>query len=70
MPVPLVLLSHGFTGEGRHYDGARVERFYEELRPLYGDDSERVGLIVHRGVGHEFTAEMWANAVSWLETLL
>jgi hypothetical protein len=57
-------------GKDRHYDGARVERFYEELRPFYGDESERLGLIVHPGVGHELSAEMWANAVAWLEKFL
>jgi pimeloyl-ACP methyl ester carboxylesterase len=53
-----------------HYDGRRVELFYEELRELYGDQAERVRLIVHPGVAHEFTAEMWANAIAWLETYL
>jgi hypothetical protein len=78
-PAPFVLLSHGFTrskedwageigAEDRHYDGARVERFYDELRELYDEESER--LIVHPGVAHELTAEMWANAVAWLEKYL
>ena len=68
IPPRALLMQIG--GEDRHYDGARVELFYEQLRPLYGDESERLGLIVHPGVGHELTAEMWANAVAWLEKYL
>jgi Dienelactone hydrolase and related enzymes len=68
IPPRALLMQIG--GEDRHYDGARVERFYEQLRPLYGDESERLGLIVHPGVGHELSAEMWANAVAWLEKYL
>lgn len=68
IPPRALLMQIG--GEDRHYAGARVERFYEELRPLYRDESERLALIVHRGVGHELTAEMWANAVAWLEKYL
>ena len=66
-PRPLLMQ---IGGEDTHYDGARVERFYEELRPLYGDESERVDMIVHPGVGHDFTAEMWVSAVAWLEKYL
>lgn len=65
IPPRALLMQIG--GEDRHYDGARVERFYEQLRPLYGDERERLGLIVHPGVGHECTSEMWTNAVAWLE---
>ena len=68
IPPRALLMQIG--GEDRHYNGARVESFYEELRPLYGNESERLGLIVHPGVGHELTAEMWANAVAWLEKYL
>jgi hypothetical protein len=56
--------------EDAQCDGAQIGRFCEELRGLYGDELERVRLIVHPGVGHEFTAEMWASAVAWLETYL
>lgn len=68
IPPRALLMQIG--GEDSHYDGARVESFYEQLRPLYGDESERLGLIVHPGVGHELTAEMWANSVAWLEKYL
>jgi hypothetical protein len=57
-------------GADLHYNGARVERFYEELRPLYGDSAERARLIVYPGVAHEFTGEMWTAALGWLETYL
>ena len=53
--------------EDVHYNGHRVELFYEELRPLYGDQAERLRLIVQPGVRHECTPEMWANAIDWLE---
>ena len=53
-----------------HYDVHRVELFCEELRGLYGDQAERLRLIVHPGIGHECTPEMWANAVAWLEKYL
>jgi len=53
--------------EDAQCDGAQIERFCEGLRELYGNQAERLRLIVHPGVGHEFTAEMWANAVAWLE---
>lgn len=56
--------------EDAQCDSAQIERFCEELRELYGDEPERVRLIVHSGVGHELTSEMWANAVAWLETYL
>ena len=53
-----------------HYNGERVKRFFDMLRPLYGSDSDRARLIVHPGVAHDFTAEMWANALAWFETYL
>ncbi|MGD0167668.1 MAG: alpha/beta fold hydrolase [Gaiellaceae bacterium] len=68
IPPRALLMQIG--AEDTHYDRARVERFYEELRMLYGDSAERVRLIVHPRIAHEFTAEMWANAVAWLETYL
>ena len=68
IPPRALLMQIG--GEDSHYNGARVESFYEELRPLYGDESERLGLIVHPGVAHEFTAEMWASSLAWLEKYL
>jgi dienelactone hydrolase len=66
-PRPLLIQ---IGAEDNHYDGGRVERFCEQLLPLYGDDSERLHLIVHPGVGHELTPGMWANAVAWLDAHL
>lgn len=68
IPPRALLMQIG--AEDVHYDGHRVELFYEELRGLYGDQAERLRLIVHPGVGHECTPEMWANAVAWLEKYL
>jgi hypothetical protein len=63
-PRPLLMQ---IGAEDTHYDAARVVRFYEVLRPLYGGASERLRLIVHAGVAHELTDGMWANAVAWVE---
>jgi len=65
IPPRALLMQIG--AEDAQCDGAQIERFCEELRELYGNQAERLRLIVHPGVGHEFTAEMWANAVAWLE---
>ena len=68
IPPRALLMQIG--AEDVHYDCGSVELFYEELRPLYGDQAERLRLIVYPGVGHECTPEMWANAVAWLEKYL
>ena len=68
IPPRALLMQIG--SEDAQCDGAQIERFCEGLRELYGDEPERVRLIVHPGVGHELTAEMWANAVAWLEKYL
>lgn len=67
IPPRALLLQIG--AEDTQSDGTQIERFCEELRELY-DEPERVRLVVHPGVGHELTAEMWANAVVWLEKYL
>ncbi|MHB8059585.1 MAG: alpha/beta hydrolase family protein [Gaiellaceae bacterium] len=68
IPPRALLMQIG--AEDVHYDCGSVELFYEELRPLYGDESERLGLIVQPGIGHECTPEMWANTLAWLEKYL
>jgi pimeloyl-ACP methyl ester carboxylesterase len=64
--IPPRALQMQVGAEDRHYDPARVASFYDELRPLY-DDADRLELVVHPGVAHEFTDEMWARALGWLE---
>jgi pimeloyl-ACP methyl ester carboxylesterase len=64
IPPRALLMQIG--AEDVHYNCRRVEIFYEELRELYGDQAERLRLIVYPFVGHECTPEMWANAVAWL----
>lgn len=59
-PAPLVLLSHWFSGSKE----GRIERL-DEL-----NEKGWFAVIVHPGVGHECTPEMWANAVAWLDTYL
>jgi pimeloyl-ACP methyl ester carboxylesterase len=68
IPPRALLMQVG--AEDVHYNVRRVELFYRELRELYGDQAERLRLIVHAGVGHECTPEMWASAVAWLEKYL
>ena len=55
----------------RHYDVDRVKEFVEQLRENhYKADAYRLKLIVHKGVGHEFTYDMWANVVAWFNQYL
>jgi pimeloyl-ACP methyl ester carboxylesterase len=62
-PRPLLIQ---IGGEDGHYDGARVIAFAEQLRGYYRPaDADRVALVVHKGVGHELTPDMWANALGW-----
>ncbi len=68
IPPRALLMQVG--AEDAHYKVQRVELFYEELRPLYGNQAERLRLIVQPGVGHECTPEMWANAIAWLDAYL
>lgn len=55
----------------RHYDVDRVKEFVEQLRENhYKADAYRLKLIVHKGVGHEFTYDMWANVMAWFNQYL
>lgn len=68
-PPRPVLIQIG--GDDGHYDGARVIAFAARLRDYYGAaDAARVELIVHAGVGHEFTSDMWASALAWFDRYL
>jgi len=66
-PRPLLVQ---IAGKDNHYNVQRVEPFCRELQKLYGDQANRVKLIVHQDVAHEFTTEMWTNGVEWLQTHL
>jgi len=44
-------------------DGA--QRFKALLAPAYGATQDRLRVICHPGVGHEYTPEMWQNCMAW-----
>ena len=67
-PRPLLIQ---IGSEDRHYDGGRVREFAERLRSgPYRDDAPRLRLIVHEGVGHECTSDMWAHVLAWFDEYL
>lgn len=52
--------------QDRHYDVDRVKEFADQLQNNhYKADPLKLKLIVHEGVGHEFTSNMWANVMAW-----
>ena len=51
----------------KHYDITKVKEFYNKLTGYYHDSSEKLKLIVYPNTGHEFTQEMWAQALQWLK---
>jgi pimeloyl-ACP methyl ester carboxylesterase len=51
-----------------HFNQDRVIRFHRELETRYRDAPDKLQLVMHKGVGHEFTPPMWARAKSWLQT--
>jgi len=44
-------------------DGA--QRFKALLAPVYGTAQNRLRVICHAGIGHEYTPEMWQNCMAW-----
>lgn len=67
-PRPLLIQ---IGGEDRHYNPERVIAFSEQLRDAgYAEDPQRVKLVVHEGIGHEFTSAMWDNVLEWFDTYL
>ncbi len=44
-------------------DGAA--RFREALSTLAPGCAENVRVVLHEGIGHNFTSQMWANCLSW-----
>lgn len=54
-----------------HYVPERVEQFYQQLkRDYYQEDPQRLKLVIHEGVGHEFTPAMWAKVIKWFKKYL
>jgi uncharacterized protein len=65
---PLLIQIGGADG---HYDPARVQSFYDLLRAEYFQaHPDRLKLIIHDGVGHDFTPLMWSEALRWFERFL
>ena len=51
----------------KHYNVNNVKDFYYELKKYYTDSPERLELIVYPNMGHEFTQEMWEQALRFLK---
>jgi len=68
-PRPLLTLT-GDRDAGSPADGARlINAFQEHLYKIYGKADNFRGLI-YKGVGHEYTPEMWRETLSWLKKYL
>jgi len=65
-PRPLLTLT-GDRDAGSPADGVRIiNAFQEHLYRLYGKAENFRGLV-YKGVGHEYTPEMWQETLKWLE---
>jgi len=58
------------AGKDVHLNSARVVQFHRELQTHYQDAPDKLELVLHEGIGHEFTPLMWAKVKSWLQTYL
>jgi dienelactone hydrolase len=67
-PRPLLIQ---IGDQDTHYDPNRVRQFYKQLMSnYYKEDPQRLKLIIHKGVGHEFNSSMWVNVMGWFEKYL
>jgi dienelactone hydrolase len=68
-PRPLLFLS-GETDAGSPVDGIRVieEKTWRAYK-LYGH-SENFQSVIYRGVGHQYTPEMWERMLAWMDRQL
>jgi len=57
-------------GKDIHLNVERVKHFHHELESYYEERPDRLKLIIHEGVGHEFIPEMWRNAMDWFKNYL
>jgi len=48
-----------------HVPADTAVRFQSALAPAYAEASHRIRVIRHQGVRHEYTPEMWQNAMAW-----
>ncbi len=65
-PRPLLTLT-GDRDAGSPVDGVRlINAFQEYLYKLYGKPENFRG-VLYKGVGHEYTPEMWQKTLGWLK---
>lgn len=65
-PRPLLTLT-GDKDAGSPADGVRlINSFQEYLYKLYGKNENFRGLM-YKGIGHEYTPEMWQETLNWLK---
>ena len=65
-PRPLLTLT-GDKDSGSPADGVRlINAFQEYLYKLYGK-AENFNGLMYKGIGHEYTPEMWQETLSWLK---
>jgi pimeloyl-ACP methyl ester carboxylesterase len=57
-------------GRDIHFSGENVKKFYHTLGSYYEEDPDRLNLIVHENVAHEFTQPMWKNVMDWFQKYL
>ena len=57
-------------GQDIHFSGENVKKFCHILGPYYEEDPDRLKLIVHDNVAHEFTQPMWNNVIDWFQKYL
>jgi len=63
-----ILLQIG--GRDIHFSGENVKEFCHTLGPYYEKNPDRLKLIVHDNVAHEFTQPMWNNVINWFRKYL
>jgi len=65
-PRPLLTLTGDRDG-GSPADGVRIiNSFQENLYRLYGKSDKFRG-IIYKGLGHQYTPEMWQETLKWLK---
>ena len=62
---PTALLMQIGDADG-HYSKDKVQEFYDKVSKYYTDCPEKLRLINYPDTRHEFTREMWTQALNWL----
>jgi dienelactone hydrolase len=53
-----------------HFNLEKLKKYYTVLKEHYQNASDRINFLVHEGVAHNVTPDMWNNAVLWLKKFL